>query len=260
MANTSTSLRNSILTATAFVVLIWWLKICEVTFGWSLHSLGIYPLNPNGLIGIVTAPLIHGSWGHIAGNTLALLLLGSILLYGYPKSRWWTLSIIWLTSGIGVWLFARETYHFGASGLTHGMFFYLFINGILRRDKRSIVLLMVAFFMYGGMLLTIFPREPGISYEYHFFGGLGGTLCAFIFRQWDPKLKEAKYSWEQQTGDGYVVEEEDLIIGDQWMTEKQKEKAQLKREESIEKSYAERFTRSDYSDDITDIISGKSEK
>jgi len=186
--------------------------------------------------------------------------LGSILIYGYPKSRWWTLSIIWLTSGIGVWLFARETYHFGASGLTHGMFFYLFINGILRRDKRSIVLLMVAFFMYGGMLLTIFPREPGISYEYHFFGGLGGTLCAFIFRQWDPKLKEAKYSWEQQTGDGYVVEEEDLIIGDQWMTEKQKEQAQLKREESIEKSYAERFTRSDYSDETTDIISGKSEK
>ncbi len=171
MMKTDNVLRNSILTATAFVVLIWWLKICEVTFGWSFHGLGIYPLNPNGLIGIITAPLIHGSWGHIAGNTLALLLLVSILLYGYPKSRWWTLSIIWLTSGIGVWLFASETYHFGASGLTHGMFFYLFVNGILRRDKRSIVLLMVAFFMYGGMLLTIFPREPGISYEYHFFGG-----------------------------------------------------------------------------------------
>jgi len=258
--NKNTPLRNSIFTATAFVALIWWLKICEIMFGWNLYSLGIYPLNPNGLIGVLTAPLIHGSWSHISGNTLPLLLLGSILIYGYPKSRWWTLSIIWLISGMGVWLFARETHHIGASGLTHGMFFYLFFNGIFRRDKRSIVLLMIAFFMYGSMLLTIFPREPGISYEYHFFGALGGTLCAFIFKQWDPKLKEAKYSWEQQTGDGYVIEEEDLIIGDQWMTEKQKEQARLKQEENIEKNYAERFKRSDYSNEITDIFSDKSEK
>ena len=224
MIKTDTSLQQSIFTATAFVVLIWWLKICEVMFGWDLHQLGIYPQSPNGLIGILTGPLIHGSWGHVTGNTLSLLLLGSMLLYGYPKSRWWTLSIIWLVSGVGVWLFARQTYHFGASGLTHGMFFYLFVGGILRRDKRSIVLLMIAFFMYGGMLLTIFPREPDISYEYHFFGALGGALSAFIFKQRDPKLKETTYSWEQQSGDGYVIEEEDLLIGDQWKTEKQKER------------------------------------
>jgi membrane associated rhomboid family serine protease len=123
MANTNTSLINSILAATAFVTLIWWLKMCEIMFGWDLHGLGVYPKNPSGFIGIITGPLIHGSWSHVIGNTLPLLLLGSILLYGYPKSRWWTLSIIWITSGLGVWLFARETYHFGASGLTHGMFF-----------------------------------------------------------------------------------------------------------------------------------------
>lgn len=223
MANTNTSLKNSILTATAFVTLIWWLKMCEIMFDWDFHGLGVYPKNPSGLIGIITGPLIHGSWSHVIGNTLPLLLLGSILLYGYPKSRWWTLSIIWLISGLGVWLFARETYHFGASGLTHGMFFYLFIGGILRRDKQSIVLLMIAFFMYGGMLLTILPREPGVSYEYHFFGAVGGVLSALIFKQWDPKLKEATYSWEQQSGEDYVIEEEDLLIGDQWKTEKQRE-------------------------------------
>ncbi|MEH6468250.1 MAG: rhomboid family intramembrane serine protease, partial [Porticoccus sp.] len=105
-------------------------------FGWDLHSLGVYPQTLTGLIGILTGPLIHGSWQHVIGNTLPLLLLGSILIYGYPKSRWWALAIIWLLSGLGVWLFARNSYHFGASGLTHGMFFYLFIGGILRRDKR----------------------------------------------------------------------------------------------------------------------------
>jgi len=231
--NKNTSLKNSILITTGFVILIWWIKLWEDILGWDLHQLGVYPQTLSGLVGIVTGPLIHGSWQHTIGNTLSLLLLGSILIYGYPKSRWWALAIIWLLSGAGVWLFARDSYHFGASGLTHGMFFYLFIGGILRRDKRSIVLLMIAFFMYGGMLLTIFPREPDVSYEYHFFGALGGTLSALIFRLWDPKTVPKAYSWEQQFGDGYVVEEEDLIIGDQWKTEKQRER-EKKRESELE--------------------------
>lgn len=210
------SLKNSIFITSGFVILLWWLKVCEVMFGWDLHLLGIYPQAPAGLIGIVTAPLIHGSWQHVTSNTLPLLLLGSILIYGYPKSRWWTLAIIWLLSGLGVWLFARQNYHFGASGLTHGMFFYLFFNGILRRDKRSIALLMVAFFMYGSMLLTIFPRDPGISYEYHFFGALGGALCAIGFRHWDPKPIQNVFPWESDSENNTVLEEEDPIIGEQW--------------------------------------------
>ncbi len=44
--------------------------------------------------------------------------------------------------------------------------------------------------------MTIFPREPGISYESHFFGGLAGLLAAFAFRHWDPKPVEKHYSWE----------------------------------------------------------------
>ncbi|MEH6652240.1 MAG: rhomboid family intramembrane serine protease [Motiliproteus sp.] len=210
----NTSLQYSITVAGIFVFLIWWIKLSEMMFGWNLHYLGIYPQTLSGLIGIVTGPLVHGSWSHVISNTLPILLLGSILIYGYPKSRWWTLSIVWIVSGLGVWLFGRESYHFGASGLTHGMFFYLLIGGILRRDKRSIALLMVAFFMYGSMLLTILPREPGISYEYHLFGALGGVLCALGFRHWDPKPPRKIYSWERQP------DEEDPIIGDQWKIEK----------------------------------------
>ncbi|MFT6914757.1 MAG: membrane associated rhomboid family serine protease [Motiliproteus sp.] len=214
--NKDPALRFSILAASLFVFLLWWIKLSETLFGWDLHQLGVYPRAFSGLIGVATGPLIHGSWPHVIGNTPPVILLGSLLIYGYPKSRWWTLAIIWLVSGLGVWLFGRESYHFGASGLTHGMFFYLLTGGLLRRDKRSIVLLMVAFFMYGGMLLTILPREPGISYEYHLFGAVGGLLCALVFRHWDPKLPDKTYAWEQQADD-----EKDPIIGDQWKIEPQ---------------------------------------
>jgi membrane associated rhomboid family serine protease len=206
MANNN-PLRDSILIATSFVALIWGLKFFEFVLGVDLYNLGVYPRTPSGLLGVVTAPLIHGSWEHVIGNTLPIMLLGSMLIYGYPRSRFWALAGIWLLSGTGVWLFARSSYHLGASGLTHGIFFYLFVGGILRRDKRSAALLLMAFYMYGGMLLTILPRDLSVSFESHFFGAASGAILAYVFRNWDPKPMRKRYE---------DMEEDDPIIGDQW--------------------------------------------
>lgn len=213
------SLRRSILIATSFAALLWVLKFFEVILGADLYNLGVYPRSQSGLPGIVTAPLIHGSWEHVIGNTLPLVLLGSMLIYGYPRSRFWALVGIWLMSGTGVWLFARSSYHFGASGLTHGIFFYLFVGGILRRDRRSAALLMLAFYMYGGMLMTILPRDPGVSFESHFFGAASGAILAYMFRNWDPKPMRKRYAWERDPGEDGDMNEEDPIIGDQWRAE-----------------------------------------
>jgi membrane associated rhomboid family serine protease len=207
---TDLRLRNSIIITTAFIALLYLLKTIEVWSGLGLQAYGVYPQQTANLVGIVLAPLIHGSWQHLVANTLPLMILGTLVVYGYPKSRWHSLALIWLFSGVGVWLFARPSYHFGASGLTHGMLFFLFVVGIMRRDKRSIALLMIAFFMYGGMLLSIFPRQEGISWEYHFFGGLGGVLAAMMFGHWDTKPVEKLYSWEVDD------EVEDPVIGDLW--------------------------------------------
>jgi membrane associated rhomboid family serine protease len=215
--NPQPTVRGSVLLAAPLVVLIWWLKVCEALFGWDLHQLGVYPRTASGLIGIVTAPLVHGSWQHLAGNTLPLLVLGGMLAYGYPRSRRSVVALIWLLSGAGVWLFARGSYHFGASGLAHGMFFFLFTSGILRRDKRSSALLMIAFYLYGGMLMTIFPREPEVSFESHLFGAVAGIFCAFVFRDRDPKPVRRPYSWELEADDeAEPGDDEDPVIGDQW--------------------------------------------
>ena len=214
MANNN-PLRNSILIATAFAALLWGLKCVEFVLGVDFYHLGVYPRTQGGLLGVLTAPFIHGSWEHVIGNTLPLVLLGSMLIYGYPKSRFWALAGIWLLSGLGVWLFARSSYHFGASGLTHGIFFYLFVGGILRRDRRSAALLMVAFYMYGGMLLTILPIDPGVSFESHFFGAASGALLAYAFHKWDPKPVRKRYAWERRPDENEDMEE-DPVIGDQW--------------------------------------------
>ena len=212
-------LRDSVLIATSFAALIWGLKFFEFVLGVDLYYLGVYPRSQSGLPGVITAPLIHGSWEHVIGNTLPLVLLGSMMIYGYPRSRFWALAGIWLLSGASVWLFARSSYHFGASGLTHGIFFYLFVGGILRRDRRSAALRMVAFYMYGGMILTILPQDPGVSFESHFFGAASGAIFAYAFRNWDPKPKRIKYPWERKPGEIHHVEEVDPVIGDQWKIE-----------------------------------------
>lgn len=196
------SLPGSALTALAFVALLWLFTWLGQALDLPLYRLGVYPQTLAGLPGIVFAPLIHGSWGHLLSNSFALLVLLTALLYGYPRSARPALLLIWLGSGVGVWLFARASWHFGASGLTHGIMFYIFTCGILRRDRPSIALALTVFLLYGGMIWTIFPQQPDISFESHFFGAACGVLAAVLFSRQDPKPPQKHYDWEGEDTDG----------------------------------------------------------
>lgn len=192
----TSSFRNSALIALAFIALLWVLELADRALGLQLYRLGVYPHAASGLAGIVCAPLVHGSWNHLLSNSFALLILLTALFYGYPRSARPALAFIYLLSGLGVWLFARQSYHFGASGLTHGMMFYIFASGILRRDRLSIALSLIVFFIHGSMIWSIFPQEPDISYEYHFFGAAAGLVATFLFARRDPPPAEKHYDWE----------------------------------------------------------------
>ncbi len=192
-------LRRSFLLATAFATLLWIIKTVEIVFHLDLVRYGVYPLQPGGLTGILTGPLIHGSRSHLFANTLPVIILGTALLYGYPRSAKIVLPAVYLGSGLGVWLFAREAYHIGASGLTFGVMFFLFVIGALRWDKRAIVISMIVFFLYGGMIWGIFPSQPGISFESHLFGAVIGVVLAIVLKNRDPAPVEKKYSWEDET-------------------------------------------------------------
>lgn len=202
LANSESSLQKVALKPIAIkvlvaIILLWLLKGMELFFVIDIGHYGVYPREATGLIGILFAPLIHGSFEHLFSNTLALFILLTALFYQYPRSAKQVLAIIYFGSGLGVWLFARDSYHIGASGLTHGLMFYLFLIGVLRRDKPAIALMMVVFFLYGSMIWGIFPTEERISFESHLFGAIAGTFCAIVFRDSDPKPAEKIYSWEQ---------------------------------------------------------------
>ncbi|MFS1703567.1 rhomboid family intramembrane serine protease [Alteromonas sp. AMM-1] len=203
-------LTPSIMPVVFAVALLWVIQSAGVLFHLDLSLLGVIPHDVVRLYGIVTSPLVHGSYEHLFNNTLPLIVLGSMVRYGYPSSKGKVLLWAWLTSGVGIWLFGRESVHLGASGVSHGLFFFLFTVSLLRKDKRSVALMMIAFFMYGGMVMSIFPRDPGISYEAHFFGALGGVIAAALYWKRDPKPAIKRYKWESH------ADEDDPVIGDLW--------------------------------------------
>ncbi len=192
------SLGRCALATGSFVALLWVIWAVGAALHLHLYRYGVYPRAVNGLLGILTAPLIHGSWSHMFANTLPLFVLGTAVIYGYPRSAAIVIPAVYLGSGLGVWLFGRASYHIGASGLAHGLMFFVFVVGILRRDRRAIALSLLVFFLYGGMVWTILPYDPKASFEYHLFGALTGAILAFLLRHRDPPPPQKRYSWEEE--------------------------------------------------------------
>lgn len=205
--------RRALWTSVGFVAALAWIKLLEAVFGQSLTALGVFPGNPWGLIGVLTGPLVHGSIEHLLSNAFGLIVLGTLALYAYPKATWRALPLIWIGSGLFTWAIGRENPHFGASGLTHGLMFFLFGLGVLRWDRRAIAVALVVFFLYGGMLLTVLPREPGISWEYHLGGALMGAMAAIAWRRLDPAPPRKKYSWDLEAE---LAEAQALAVHDEF--------------------------------------------
>lgn len=159
----------------------------------------VTPGSAAGLLGLATAPLLHGSLEHLAANAISLLLLGALAGAVYPRATLRALPMLWLGSGLGAWaLGTTGTHHLGASGLTHGLMFLVFTLGVLRRDRPSIAAAMIAFMLYGGMLLTVLPREAGVSWQSHLGGAVAGVVAAWVWRRRDPLPPRKRYSWEDE--------------------------------------------------------------
>ena len=179
----------------AFVLLLTVVFSAQSSLDW--RPFAVIPQTAAGLLGVLTAPLLHGSIAHLGANAVSLVLLGTLAGAVYPRATVRALPLVWLGSGLGAWLLGDPgTHHLGASGLTHGLMFLVFVLGLLRRDRASIAAAMIALFLYGGMLLTILPRELDVSWQSHLGGALAGVVAAFAFRRKDPQAPRRKYSWE----------------------------------------------------------------
>jgi hypothetical protein len=143
--------------AVGFVALLWLIEIIDALAHHRLDQYGVHPRTVPALV-------------------LLFLVLASGLSLGLRAT-----AVIWLVGGAGVWLVApSNTNHLGASVLIFGWLVYLLLRGVFNRRVGEILIGVALLFVYGGVLLGVLPGEPGISWQGHLFGALGGGLAAFV--------------------------------------------------------------------------------
>jgi membrane associated rhomboid family serine protease len=185
------------------VLLMWAVRLIETIGGYDFAFLGIYPLTWKGLPGIITTPFVHADFSHLMANTVPMLVLGTALFYFYRDIAFRILAMIWIFTGIWIWIGAREAWHIGASGIVYGLAAFIMVSGIVRRHSGLMAIALVVVFLYGGLIWGIFPEffpNERISWESHLFGLIAGVAMAIYYRKEGPQRR--KYEWEDEEEEG----------------------------------------------------------
>ena len=196
-AHVRANFRRALRIALAFVALLWVIQYLNWGLELGLARFGVRPREWSGLVGVFAAPLLHGSFTHLIANSLPLAVLGTAMLHLYPQASRTVLPAVWLGPGLAVWLLARESIHIGASGLVYGLFGYVLVAGIIRRDRRAIAASLLVAFMYGSLAWGVLPIERGVSWETHLAAALIGVALAVILRHLDIPPRR-RYAWEDE--------------------------------------------------------------
>ncbi|MGI5485770.1 rhomboid family intramembrane serine protease [Microtetraspora malaysiensis] len=169
-----------------FVLLgaMWAVEVVDYVEGGALDQYGIVAQEPEGLPGILFAPFLHDGFGHLMANSVPLLILGFLAaIRGVGRFLWASIVVV-LVSGAGVWLTSPPgTLTVGASGLVFGYFGYVVARGLFDRRALDILLGVVVAVLYYSILWGALPGEPGISWQGHLFGLIGGVLAAWLLRR-----------------------------------------------------------------------------
>ena len=163
----------------AIIALMWLVEMIDQSVGGALDIYGIIPRNEIGLRGIVFAPFLHGSFYHLAANTIPFVTLGWLIMLRETSDFFVVSGITMLVSGLGVWLTGTpDSIHIGASGVVFGYLGFLLLRGYFERSATSIFLSLFVGFSYGSMIWGVLPTQMGVSWQGHLFGFIGGAIAA----------------------------------------------------------------------------------
>ncbi len=174
-------------TIVSFVALLYVIEAVDQVSGSRLEQDGIRPLEVDGLWGILWAPLLHANWAHLIANTVPALVLGFLVSLAGMSRFIYATAIVWILGGLGTWLIGNlgapqgvETNHIGASGLIFGWLTFLIVFGFFTRHAWQIVVGIIVFLVYGGVLWGALPGTFGVSWQGHLCGGIAGVAAAYL--------------------------------------------------------------------------------
>ena len=163
------------------VILLAVIEVVNLMTGRVFNQYGNLPRELASLPGILIGPFLHGSLTHFFSNIVPLAIFLYLLLqHGVKRTVGITLWVIMVT-GLLVWLFGRDAYHVGASGVLYGYFGYLVLGGFFSRQVKLIIISLLVGFFYGGLIFGVLPARPYISWESHLFGFMSGCIAAYFW-------------------------------------------------------------------------------
>lgn len=164
----------------AMLAIMWALEVIDLVLGGRLDRWGIRPRQFEGLVGVVLAPFLHDGFVHLITNSVPFVLLGAAIAVGGARNFVVVTVIVAGVGGAGTWLTgAGGSVHLGASGLVFGYVTYLISRGFFARRVTYVLGGLVVAVFYGGVLWGIVPR-PGVSWQLHLFGAIGGVVAAAV--------------------------------------------------------------------------------
>lgn len=150
------------------------------------------PRSRSGLSGIVTHPLCHSSLGHIAANSIWLIVLGWLVGLRRPRLFLAATIMSWFVGGVGIWLIGRgPIFHRGASGIVYGYLGFLLLRGFFDRRFLSVLFSLLGMFLFPLFVWGMLPTASGtVSWEGHLSGFVGGGLCAYLVARREQRSRE----------------------------------------------------------------------
>jgi membrane associated rhomboid family serine protease len=171
---------QALIVIASFTALLYLIELVDAAMSGRLDQFGIQPRSLGGLDGVIWAPLLHHGWAHLFANTLPVLLFGFLAMSNGVGPWIAVTATIWLFSGLGVWLVGDTGTTVGASGLAFGWLAFLLVRGIFNGSFGQIVIAGLLFLYWGSTLLGVLPGNPGVSWQGHLFGAIGGILAAWL--------------------------------------------------------------------------------
>lgn len=167
--------------STGALLVMWAAEGLDSITGHALDPLGITSWNFGDLWSLVTAPFIHFGFTHLMANSLPFWILGLVIAL-ISIRRWFSVTAITaLTSGLAAFFInGPHTNTAGASGVVFGYITYLVSRGIITRRWTHLILGLVVLAAYGSVLWGVLPTQPGVSWQGHLGGALGGILAAYL--------------------------------------------------------------------------------
>lgn len=179
-ASKTVNWQSSAIYILTFTGILWGVEVINATLDHRLNAFGIYPRELDSLPGILVWPFLHGNITHLMMNTTPFVVLGWFVGLRGAFVFLQTTLIIVVVGGAGVWVFGRESFHIGASGLVFGYFGFLVARGLYERSISALFVAAFTLFYYGGIIFGILPTDAYISWEAHLFGLCAGILAARI--------------------------------------------------------------------------------